>query len=324
MSQTKVAVIGWSGYSGLELVKLILAHPKMQLSACFGRSDDKTHNSQKLNDFIPAAKDVATYGLDQLSERAAEFDTVFLATPIEVSKDCVSKLRNSSINIIDLSGAFRLDAGVCYGLQPWQQETSSLIANPGCYVTSILMALLPLLKEKLIDSSSLVIDAKSGTTGAGKNPTESLMFTEVEGNCLPYKVGEHQHLPEIIRHIENFSGVRTRPFFTAHLMPFKRGILSSIYAKTTATLAQIQEVFSENYKSYALLTSAPLKDGNKLMKLQNVVGTARTHISFEVVGDQLFLFSCIDNLLKGAASQAIENWNVLHGLNPSYFLEELT
>lgn len=315
----KVAIVGWNGYSGIELIKLALAHPQMQLAAVFARQTELTPNH-----FLPAAPNIPLYSVEKLSEMAGDFDTVFFATPIEASKEWIAKISHQSVNIIDLSGAFRLGhEDFSYGLQPFNQEISTKVANPGCYVTSVLMALIPLLKNGLIAPDSIVIDAKSGTTGAGRSSKSELSFTEVSDNCLPYKVGEHQHLPEITHYLQAYTGTPTDPTFTTHLMPFKRGILSSIYAKTSATEEDCQEVFQSTYKDYPLVKTQILDIDNQLLKLEKVVGSARTHISFKIVDKKLFLFSCIDNLMKGAASQAIENWNVQNGLSPQTFLENL-
>ncbi len=319
VNTSPVAVVGWSGYSGIELCKLILAHPHMELAACFSRSPE-----QKLTEFLPSAPDVAVLNIENLASEAEKFDTIFFATPIEVSQELIPKIKNKNVTVIDLSGAFRLGHDdFTYGLQPWQKETSKRVANPGCYATSVQMALLPLLKNKLIDADTIVIDAKSGTTGAGKSAKTELLSSEVADNCLPYKVGTHQHLPEMIAYLQKFSSVKTQPFFTPHLMPFKRGIISAIYAKTYATENEIAAAYNEAYETYPLVKFQSLDTAPNLLKLNQVVGSARTHISYRVVGEQLFLFSCIDNLMKGAASQALENWNALHELPVTTALEDL-
>ncbi len=320
MTIKPTAIVGWSGYSGTELSKLVLAHPKMELGACFSRSSD-----QKLTDVLPSAPNVPMLNIEDIEKVAEDFDTIFFATPHDVSKDLIPKLLKKKVNLIDLSNAFRLEdnEGFTYGLQPWQKNLSTRVANPGCYVSSVLMALVPLLKEKLIDTSTIVIDAKSGATGAGKSAKTELLFSEIEGNCLPYKVGRHQHLPEITHYLKAYSGVETKSFFTPHLMPFKRGIISSIYANTKASVSDLTAAYTKAFEGYNLVKFQPLEQGQNLLKLNLVVGTARTHISYDIVDGKLFLFSCLDNLMKGAASQAIENWNVLHDLSPSTSLEVL-
>jgi N-acetyl-gamma-glutamyl-phosphate reductase len=203
-----------------------------------------------------------------------------------------------------------------------------LIANPGCYATAILLGLLPLLNGKtLIQADSLAIDAKSGTSGAGKKGSENLLFTEVEGNCMPYRVGCHQHLPEIQRTIERITEVPIEPFFVTSLLPVRRGIIASIFAKLQPGigLAEIEAAFSKAYQGEPLIQfgKASGPSGGQLLSLRRVVGTARTHISFEVTDNKLYLFVTIDNLLKGAAGQAIENMNRMLGWNASLGLTSL-
>jgi N-acetyl-gamma-glutamyl-phosphate reductase len=202
-----------------------------------------------------------------------------------------------------------------YGLVPWAAPIagrSRLIANPGCYATSVLMALLPLLKERLIEPETLVIDAKSGASGAGRKAAENLLFTEVDGECLPYKVGKHQHLPEIRRFAREFAGVEIDPMFVTHLLPVRRGIISGLYARLVSgvTQADVTAAFERAYSSYPLVRFGAAES----LSLKRVVGSARTHIGFTVRGSQLYCFSLIDNLMKGAASQAVENFNRLFDL----------
>ncbi|MCB0384322.1 MAG: N-acetyl-gamma-glutamyl-phosphate reductase [Bdellovibrionales bacterium] len=316
MTMKKVAIVGWSGYSGLELARLALRHPQMELAACFSRNQE-TH----LPSLLPGAPSVQILSTEELSQRADQFDTIFFATPTEASLELIPHITSSTARIIDLSGGFRCKKDVVYGLQPFCNSKAQFIANPGCYVTSVLMALVPLVKASLIDTTRIVIDAKSGSSGAGKSLRSDLLFCEVEGNCLPYKVAQHQHLPEILYYMEEFAGLTANVLFTPHLMPFKRGIISSIYAQTKGSESDLTQVYSEAYKDYPLVSTQSLSEGSNLLLLSKVVGTPRTHISFKVVDGELYLFSCIDNLLKGAASQAIENWNVQNDLPPQYGLE---
>ncbi len=306
-----VAVVGGSGYSGLELCRILKKHPQAHLVGSYGTKD-----------------------IDKLWDNLSTLQTVFLATPAEVSMELAPKILAQGVHVIDLSGAFRLNTGEIkadylkwynlshthlnlvenahYGLVPWTKPpvTNSplIIANPGCYATAILMGLLPLLNGQLIIEDTLVIDAKSGTTGAGKKAVESQLFSEVAGECLPYKVGKHQHLPEINLYAKKFSQKNVDPFFTTSLLPIRRGIVAGIYARLMPGKTQIdvETTFKEYYGAYPFAA--------KGLALKQVVGTPLTQISFEVVGEKLYLFSSIDNLLKGAASQAVENFNLLHSL----------
>lgn len=320
----QVAIIGGSGYSGLELKRLLEKHPKVKVKESF--------NSQTTNLMNPS-----------------DYDVVFLATPAEVSAEIAPKIIQSGTHVIDLSGAYRLNLGdikstykewynmdhhsselvptAQYGLSPWLKpapKKATLIANPGCYATAILMGLLPLLAGTVIQTDSLVIDAKSGTTGAGKKAMESQLFSEVDGECLPYKVGVHQHLPEIILFSKVVTNQSINPFLTTSLLPTRRGIIAGLYAKLNEQkdAADVVNAFKKFYLDYPLIKIKP-EITRDMVSLKTVVGTAETHISFTVIEEKLYLFSCIDNLLKGAASQAVENLNYLYQLPVKTGLDHL-
>jgi N-acetyl-gamma-glutamyl-phosphate reductase len=270
---------------------------------------------------------------------AKSFHTIFLATPAEVSLELAPKLVAKGVNVIDLSGAFRLTADAYpkwygfthtatealataqYGLVPFAKPFAKtggqgvLVSNPGCYVTSVLMALVPLLKAGVLKPESIVIDAKSGTTGAGKKASEGLLFSEVDGECLPYKVGSHQHYPEITGYLKAYTGVEAQPFFSTSLLATPRGIISGIYANLASkkTADDIAAAFESAFVGYPLARVARIgaPDAAKLLSLKNVVGTNRVQIAYAVDGEKLYLYSLLDNLLKGAASQAVENFNRL-------------
>jgi len=335
-SKPTVSIVGARGYSGLELAKLLLAHPRVQLTHCF------TTTPFDLGEEILSKKaaDVQCCLETQLLDNLT--DIVFLATPAEVSMRLAPAILNQGKSVVDLSGAFRLKASdiprwygfthtapdalaqAQYGLQPFCPPRSNavrLVANPGCYATAISLALIPLLKHGVIEADGIVIDAKSGTTGGGRKPTENLLFSEVSGECLPYRVGRHQHLPEIQETVQNFAGVQIDPHFVTHLLSTPRGILASIFARAKTT--QIQDVhaaFAAEYGDYPLVHFGTKIDS--LAKLKNVVGTPYCHLSYELTQNKLYLFSALDNLMKGAASQAVENMNQLLDLPRTFSLIE--
>lgn len=294
----------------MELCKLLLRHPRAQLAACFA-TDGNWNVEDTLMD--SAARGIPALATSELEARAGEYHTVFLATPNEASAEIAPGLIKKGANVIDLSGAFRLD-GTEYGLVPWagpraNAKSPSLIANPGCYATSVLMALLPLLKDGVIIEDGIVIDAKSGATGAGKKASENLLFTEIADDCLPYRVGRHQHVPEIKRYFKAFAGKEVDFFFTTHLLAIRRGILSSIYCKL-APGKSATDVAASYERAYAGYPFVRVREGEgPILPIKAVANTPFTHISFVASGDKLHVFSTIDNLLKGAASQAIENFN---------------
>ncbi len=367
----KVGVVGGSGYAGLELVRLLHRHPQAALRICFS-----THPEMSFADYLPHqwAKGIPVVDVRRVRDWAHELDTVFLATPAEISLELAPQILERGAHVIDLSGAFRLSAGgteerlrkyqewyqiahpcpdllerARYGLMPWYSgvpdDTASLgsrypegagefepqlVANPGCYATSVLMAVLPLLKRDLIEPDSLVIDAKSGTSGAGRKPSENLLFTEVEGECLPYRLGKHQHYPEICQYAAHFSGVAIEPFFTTHLLSVRRGIITGLYAKLreNVTEADLDRAYGLDYADYGLVEWGALNGLNARsvahrLSLKRVVGSAMTRLHYQVDGRRLYLFSLIDNLVKGAAGQAIENFNRIRGLALGTGLKEL-
>jgi N-acetyl-gamma-glutamyl-phosphate reductase len=333
-----VSVVGARGYTGLETAKQLLRHPYAKLTHCFATSDFS------LSQYLQTKKvsDVKCLSEKELFNNLT--DVVFLATPAEASLKLAPEILKQGKKVIDLSGAFRLKKNdypkwygftheqnellqaANYGLVPFAQfSESNLVANPGCYASSVLMALIPLIKKGLIQTETIVIDAKSGTTGAGKKASENLLFTEVDGECLPYKIGKHQHLPEIIEAVEQFTGVSIDPFFTTHLLPTRRGILSSLYMKVKpgVTIEQINDAYAHVYANNPLVFFGESDKQPQLLSLKKVVGTAHTHLSYHLKGEQLFLFSTIDNLMKGAASQAIENFNRLYDFPLETGLEEM-
>lgn len=332
---TAVSVVGARGYSGLELCKLLLKHPFVQLKNAFATGEFDL-SAELLS---PKAAQVACFGDSAIMDNLT--DVVFLATPAEVSMKLAPQILDAGKTVIDLSGAFRLKKNdyakwygfmhtapdyakkADYGLVPFcgpLNPATRLISNPGCYATAISLALIPLLQNGLIKTDHLVIDAKSGTTGAGKKAAENLLYSEVAGECLPYRVGKHQHTPEILEAIETYAGVTIDPHFTTSLLAAKRGIVAGIYATSTTTdINDIAAAYAKAFDGYPLIRHG--REVSRYARLASVVGSPNTLISYELVGNKLYVFSNIDNLLKGAASQAVENFNRLLDLPVSYSME---
>ena len=318
-----VSIVGARGYAGLELAKLLLKHPGVRLTHCFATTEFALSDDL----FEEEARNVICLPERELFRNLTDF--VFLATPAEVAMKLAPALIAEGRKVIDLSGAFRLKKNdyqdwyhfshsapellgqAHYGLVPFcgpLGPKTNLISNPGCYASAISLALIPLLRKNLVDPETIVIDAKSGTTGAGRKAAENLIFSEVDGDCSPYRVGRHQHSPEIQEAVESASGVVIDPHLITSLLPVKRGIIAGIYAQSKALgVETLTEAYAEAYGNYPLVRFGPAI--SRLASLSKVVGTPYTHISYELVGRKLYLFSCIDNLLKGAASGAIENLN---------------
>ena len=290
---------------------------------------------------------IPVFSIADLNNKQVEIDVLLLATPPEASIELVAQLINNSFKIIDLSGAFRLPidefkqwygmehklpellADVLYGLSPWCNENANnhkVVANPGCYATCALMALIPLLNHNLIKTNTIIIDAKSGTSGAGKKANQDLMLCEMSENFFPYKIGKHQHIPEINNALSQFTSHTCDITFVTHMLPVARGISMSIYADSElnfnsieTTTAAINLAYESAYADYSLVKFGKINDGNPgqdkfLLALKSVVGSPKIHIGHYFDGKKIFIFACIDNLLKGAASQAIENINAMYHL----------
>lgn len=340
-----VVVCGALGYTGTELVKMVLQHPKLRLIGV-----STTQSEETLYAEIPMMiqHKVSIIPIETIEKQSASIDLLLLATPANISMSIVKKLANRPIHLIDLSGAYRLNANeflkwygfphqsplllkrAYYGLLPWYKDkifadTSAqvLIANPGCYATCALMSLIPLLKEQLIQPTSIIIDAKSGASGAGRQAKRNLMLCELAENFFPYKIGKHQHVPEINRILTELSGQSCQVLLTTHLLPMIRGLSITIYADVSSNLTstaiheQVGAAFKKYYNHYPCIRYEKINKNNTirqkyLLSIKHVIRTPNIHIGYFIQGKKLLLFACLDNLLKGAASQAIENINALY------------
>ncbi|PWU22368.1 MAG: N-acetyl-gamma-glutamyl-phosphate reductase [Bdellovibrio sp.] len=340
----KVSLVGARGYTGLETAKLLLTYERRRGGIRFERAYASGGFRLSAELLDSRAEDVRCGNEEELL--GDNSDIVFLATPVEVSLRWAPIFAARGQRVIDLSGAFRLKrnsyeewygvkhsspewlAAAEYGLCPFvgpAKVSTRLIANPGCYATAISMALIPLLRAGIVSTDHLVIDAKSGTTGAGRKASETLLFSEVDEECLPYRTGKHQHWPEIQEAVFDHAGVEIDFHFATHLLPVKTGIVASIYAATITSkvhsIREIEDVYHEAFRNYPLVRSG--RQISRLARLQNVRGTPFVHLSYEWIAGKLYLFSCIDNLMKGAASQAIENMNRLLDRAPGEGLIEI-
>lgn len=335
----KAAVIGAQGYAGRELARLLLQHPKIKLTHVYSRDREWS----LINDLPEqTAINVVHQHFDELYLSPPSVDIIFLATPHDISLQAAEKLHNKIKWVVDLSGAFRLPAetfaewyqqphtatkvlaNAQYGLCPWQKNpATAIIANPGCYATAVLMALLPLAAHHVIDISQVVIDAKSGISGAGRSAKMELLFGEINNNFYPYKIGKHQHTPEIQQAVAEFSQNNIQPLLNTQILPVPRGIAATLYipCKNPAAdfIDKLKNAYQQAYADYPLVRQGYLpeltaKEQQRLLMLRNVIGSCRTHIAYQRVNDYLVVFSALDNLLKGAASQAIENANRIFNL----------
>jgi N-acetyl-gamma-glutamyl-phosphate reductase len=350
----QVAVAGVTGYAGAELARLLLRHPRFASTPpiFLGRETDKGVSEEiSLTDLhpqlsgLPNADRAVVYGLNWSEIGRAGVNILLLATPHEQSRAWVPQALSYGVRVIDLSGAWRLhcdsnravyklnDADpalaatiqheAVYGspeLHGPQIKTARLVANPGCYATSILLALAPLLRANLVDlDHGIIADAKSGVSGAGKAPTSTTHFMHAADNLSAYAVFGHRHTGELLEqlHLEP-----SQIQFTPHLLPIPRGILSTIYVRLNrpGSIQSIQDCFDEFYASSPLVR---VRRSPTLPQIQHVVRTSFCDLGFQLEpgaaadgkAQRLVVISCLDNLLKGAASQAVQNMNLMAGWN---------
>src|ERR1700686_4114120 len=338
-AKLKTAVLGATGYSGLELTRILLRHPRLEKPVLLRRSADNGSASD-LADVFPVLSGNGGYPLHTLSWPALKQQGVqllFLATPHEASRSLVPEALARGLRVIDLSGAWRLkeeqhraiynfqdsDAVMAaqltqkavYGLPELHADrvaNAALVANPGCYATSVILALAPLLKAGVVDRNrGIVSDSKSGVSGAGKEPTTKTHFVSVADNLSAYSVFNHRHVGEIVEQLD----LKTQELtFTPHLLPIPRGILSTIYLHLNREMTplEVESCFRNFYsgKRWVRVFQTP-----KLPQVQFSLQTNYCDLGFCLAEDgrRLVLISCIDNLLKGAAGQAVQNMNLMYG-----------
>nr|WP_295972940.1 N-acetyl-gamma-glutamyl-phosphate reductase [uncultured Bacillus sp.] len=330
----KVSVIGTTGYGGVELLRILQRHPAFNIQSIHSSKgeapiwEEYPHlyelNHQILETIVP----------EKIAEEA---DLVFLATPSGVSGQLAAQFAGMDIKVIDLSGDLRLknqddyikwykrepapqyaiDKAI-YGLSEWHREKiagADWISNPGCYATSALLGLAPVVQENLIDPKTIIIDAKSGTSGAGRKPTRMNMFAEMSGNFKIYKVNEHQHIPEIEQQLIEWNRQIQPITFSTHLLPISRGIMATIYVQLQQDLSisKINELYQEHYSDAPFVRVFP--EGH-YPSIKGVCASNYCDIGLhldERTG-RLTIVSVIDNLMKGAAGQAVQNANIMNGL----------
>jgi N-acetyl-gamma-glutamyl-phosphate reductase len=334
----KTAVLGATGYSGLELTRILLRHPRLEKPVLLRRTAD--NSASDLAEVFPVLSGNGGYPLRPLSwpelkQEGAQL--LFLATPHEASRALVPEAIANGLRVVDLSGAWRLKQKVhrsIYGFQDSDPATAArltdkavyglpelnadrladaeLVANPGCYATSVILALAPLLKAGIVDRSrGIISDSKSGVSGAGKEPTARTHFVSVADNLSAYSVFSHRHVGEMVEQL----GLNEQELiFTPHLLPIPRGILSTLYVYLVRemTAPEVESCFRNFYsgKRWVRVFQTP-----NLPQVQFSLHTNYCDLGFRLAEDgrRLVVISCIDNLLKGAAGQAVQNMNLMYG-----------
>ncbi len=329
----RVAIAGASGYTGFELVRLLSAHPQVQLTMITSRAQC----GQPLDEFYPALKGFCdlTFENPEAPRLVAEADLVFTALPHQAAMGLVPHLLVGGVKVVDLSADYRFRDPAVY--QEWYQphktpellsesvyglpelheariRTARLVANPGCYPTSVILAAAPLLSKSLIDPHSIIADSKSGVSGAGRGASTAVHFCEVNDGFRAYGVAQHRHTPEMEQELSLLAGEPLKISFTPHLVPMSRGILSTVYAKLRpeVSLEQVDTAFEEAYRHAQFVR---LCGSKSLPTTLQVRGSNFCDLAWrvDIRTGRVIVISVIDNLTRGASGQAISNMNLMSG-----------
>jgi len=332
----KVGIIGATGYGGAELLRLLLSHPEIEVTSLAAKMD---RAKEKIANIFPQLKgktDLICTDLD-VEKMAKVTDFIFLALPHKVSMKIAPWLLEAGKRVIDLSADYRLQDGeaykkwykvkhtskhllneAVYGLPEFYRaeiRNATLVANPGCYPTSVILGLAPLLSHNLIEHEEIIIDSKSGVSGAGRFAGDGFSFPEVAENFKAYKIMSHAHQPEIEEQLSKFCQQEVKVVFVPHLLPLKRGILSTIYGKLKKE-ARSSEILKAYHKFYQNEPFIDVLD-DKLPETGVISGTNYCQIGLRLGQSmkRIVIISALDNLIKGASGQAIQNMNIMCGFN---------
>lgn len=330
----KVAIVGSTGYGGVELIRFLWGHPRVEITSVISASSA----GSRLTEGFPHLSEIVVQTLDGVdpAEIAAKADVVFTATPSGVSGKLVPELLEAGLKVIDLSGDFRIKDGGIY--ETWYKHTApengllekavyglseiydkkvegaGLISNPGCYSTATLLGLIPVLDAGWIDPASIIIDAKSGLSGAGRGTSLMTHYAEINENLKAYKVNKHQHIPEIEQTLSWIAGKPVTVTFTTHLIPMTRGIMCTTYASLLGAYTEedLIGLYREFYKGRPFVR---VRDKGIWPATKEVFGSNYCDIGFATDSrtGRVTIISVIDNIVKGAAGQAIQNLNLMMG-----------
>ena len=344
--KVKVGVLGASGYTGAELVRLLLRHPRVEIALLTAERRAGKAMADVFPQFSPYALPVLT-SLEDADFKTLKLDLVFCALPHSTTQKVIENVlaRTAHTKVVDLSADFRLaDHGAyarwyghphaapelqktaVYGLTEIYRDkikTARLVANPGCYSTCAELPLIPLLKAKVIDPDEIVIDAKSGMTGAGRAAREDMLFAEVSEGFHAYGVGHHRHMAELDQEFSNAAGRDVVVSFTPHLVPMNRGILSTIYVRgLKATPQDLHALLAKAYAREPFIHVLPF---GATPQTRHVRGSNMTFIGIAAdrVPGRAIIGSALDNLTKGASGQAVQNMNVMLGFPETLGLEQI-
>ncbi|MHB8150661.1 MAG: N-acetyl-gamma-glutamyl-phosphate reductase [Desulfobulbia bacterium] len=327
----RVGIVGASGYTGAELARILCNHPEVEIAVATSRQ----YAGKPLSQVFPSLQgraDIVCEDLpvETLVQRA---DFFFTAVPHQTAMDIVPQLVAAGKKVVDLSADFRIHDAQVY--EQWYQAHSAkdllatavyglpelhrasirntqLVANPGCYPTSVILGLAPLLKAGLVDPQTIIIDSKSGVSGAGRAAQVGSLYCEVADGFKAYKVGEHRHTPEIEQELGGLCGQPVTVSFTPHLVPMSRGILSTIYAKAVKPLSGLTELYQDYYKEeeFVRVCAAGQYPATQYIRGSNYCDIG---VKFDPRTGRVIILSAIDNVVKGASGQAVQNMNLMCG-----------
>ncbi|HEY7986909.1 MAG TPA: N-acetyl-gamma-glutamyl-phosphate reductase [Methylophilaceae bacterium] len=345
VNKVKIGIVGGTGYTGVELLRLLARHPNAEISVITSRGEA----GQKVSDMFPSLRGhVDLPFTDPATAKLKDCGVVFFATPNGIAMQQTQELLDAGVKVIDLAADFRIKdiptwekwygmshaspklvAEAVYGLPEINREqikTARLVANPGCYPTAVQLGFLPLLKAGLVDTSHLIADAKSGVSGAGRKSETHLLLAEAGENFKAYGVAGHRHLPEISQGLNSMSGATVNLTFVPHLLPLIRGIHATLYATLKAgsskSLADLQALFEQTYANEPFVDVLP---PGAHPETRSVRGSNHCRIAVHRPqdGDTVVVLSVIDNLVKGAAGQAVQNMNLMLGYPETTGLESV-
>ena len=324
----KVGVVGGTGYTGVELLRLLALHPQVEISVITSRADAGTHVSQMFPSLRGHVDMTFTHpDVAQLHQ----CDLVFFATPNGIAMQQTRALLDAGVRVIDLAADFRirdvtvwekwygmthtcpdLVAEAVYGLPEVNREKikhARLVANPGCYPTAVQLGFIPLLESGLMDYDNLIADAKSGVSGAGRKAEIGILFSEAGDNFKAYGVGGHRHLPEIKQGLTQVAGREVGLTFVPHLVPMIRGIHATLYARVGSNV-DIQALFEKRYSHEPFVDVMPAGSHPETRSVRGA-NSCRIAVHRPQQGEVVVILSVIDNLVKGAAGQAVQNMNIM-------------
>lgn len=328
----RVGILGATGYTALELIKILLRHPEVEIAALTTRQEDRPHVAS-IHRQLAGRLDL-TLENSPVQEIAERVDCVFCCLPHAASAAVIAEYLAAGVRVVDFSADYRLNDAETYaqwyggehpdaervGMVPYglpelfrsEIKSAALVANPGCFPTSAILALAPLVKAGKVQTRDIIIDSKTGVSGGGRTPKLPFHFPECNESVMAYNLGKHRHMPEIDQILSRAYGQPAEVIFTPHLIPMDRGILSTVYASPVAPIDrdEVMRCLGEFYQDEPFVRVV-----DQLPTTKDTLGTNYCDLSAECVRGRIVVISCIDNLIKGASGAAVQNFNLMFELD---------